>query len=135
VNFLGIGGFELIIIAGLAFFLLGPKKMIETSRNAGKLIRELKTERDKFTNMIMTEFDVEDDKPARSSDGSPATGSTAGPEETSEAPAGAVSRPRGRMQGFADDEGNSDGLDAPEDDQAEMPEDGDDPGTPAGGSA
>ncbi len=130
-NFLGIGGFELIIIAGIALFLLGPKKMIETSRNAGKLIRELKAERDKFTNMIMSEFDVEDDKPARSSDESPATGSATAPEVTSETPVGAVSRPRGRMQGLAD-EGNSD---APEDDQAETSEEGDDPVTPAGGSA
>ncbi len=130
-NFLGIGGFELIIIAGIALFLLGPKKMIETSRNAGKLIRELKAERDKFTNMIMSEFDVEDDKPARSSDGSPATGSATAPEVTSETPVGAVSRPRGRMQGLAD-EGNSD---VPKDDPAETSEEDDDPGKPAGGSA
>lgn len=132
-NFLGIGGFELIIIAGIALFLLGPKKMIETSRNAGKLIRDLKAERDKFTNMIMSEFDVEDDKPTRSSDGSPATGSTTGPEVTSETPVGAVSRPRGRMQGLAD-EGRPDATDVPEDDQAETSEEDDDPGTPVGGS-
>jgi len=128
VNFLGIGGFELIIIAGLAFFLLGPKKMIETSRSAGKLIRELKAERDKFTDMIMTEFD---DKPARPSQGSAATDSTTDPEVTPEAPVGAVSRPRGRMQGIPD-EGRSD---ASEDDATETSEEDDDPGTPAGGSA
>ena len=57
-NFFGIGGFELIVIFGLAFFLLGPKKMIETSREAGKIIRELKTERDKFTNMVMQELSL-----------------------------------------------------------------------------
>jgi Sec-independent protein translocase protein TatA len=131
VNFLGIGGFELIIIAGLALFLLGPKKMIETSRNAGKLIRELKTERDKFTNMIMSEFDDADDNPARPPQGSVATDSTPDPEATSEPPVGSVSRPQGRMQGLAD-EGHS-GV--PDDDQAEPSEEGDDPGTPAGGSA
>lgn len=130
-NFLGIGGFELVIIAGLALFLLGPKKMIETSRNAGKLIRELKMERDKFTNMIMTEFDDADDKPARPFDGSAARGSTADPEETSEASVGAVRRPRGRMQGLAD-EGRPDVL---EDDQMATSEESDDPDTPAGGSA
>jgi Sec-independent protein translocase protein TatA len=131
VNFLGIGGFELVIIAGLALFLLGPKKMIETSRNAGKLIRELKTERDKFTNMIMTEFDDADDKPARPFDGSAARGSTADPEETSEASVGAVRRPRGRMRSLAD-EGRPDVL---EDDQMATPEESDNPDTPAGGSA
>ena len=130
-NFLGIGGFELIIIAGLAFFLLGPKKMIETSRSAGKLIRELKAERDKFTDMIMTEFDDADDKPARPSQGSAATDSTTDPKVTPEAPVGAVSRPRGRMQGIPD-EGRSD---ASEDDATETSEEGDDPGTAAGGSA
>ena len=130
-NFLGIGGFELVIIAGLALFLLGPKKMIETSRNAGKLIRELKTERDKFTNMIMTEFDDADDKPARPFDGSVARGSTADPEETSEASVGAVRRPRGRMRSLAD-EGRPDVL---EDDQMATPEESDNPDTPAGGSA
>jgi Sec-independent protein translocase protein TatA len=126
VNFFGIGGFELIIIAGLAFFLLGPKKMIETSRSAGKLIRELKAERDKFTNMIMSEFDDADDKPSGAKQSSAATG----PEVTPEAPVDAVSRPRGRMQGLAD-EGSSD---VPEDDTAETSED-DDPDTAAGGSA
>ena len=125
-NFFGIGGFELIIIAGLAFFLLGPKKMIETSRSAGKLIRELKAERDKFTNMIMSEFDDADDKPSGANQRSAATGSGI----TSEAPLDAVSRPRGRMQGVAD-EGRAD---VPEDDPAETSE-GDDSDTPAGGSA
>lgn len=132
-NFLGIGGFELIIIAGLALFLLGPKKMIETSRNAGKLIRELKTERDKFTNMVMAEFDDADDKTAGPFDGPAArgSGSTDDAEEISEASVGAVKRPRGRMQSLAD-KGRSDVL---EDDQMSTPEEGDDPDTPAGGSA
>lgn len=128
-NFFGIGGFELIIIAGLAFFLLGPKKMIETSRSAGKLIRELKTERDKFTNMIMSEFDEADDKPSGSSQGSAPTGPEVTPV-TPEAPVDAVSRPRGRMQGVTD-EGRAD---VPEDDPVETSED-DDSDTPAGGSA
>ncbi|MFP6570962.1 MAG: twin-arginine translocase TatA/TatE family subunit [Dehalococcoidia bacterium] len=132
-NFLGIGGFELVIIAGLALFLLGPKKMIETSRSAGKLIRELKTERDKFTNMVMVEFDDAGDKTARPGDGSTArgSGSTDDAEEISEASVGAVKRPRGRMQGLAD-ESRSDVL---KDAQMATPEESDDPDTLAGGSA
>jgi Sec-independent protein translocase protein TatA len=113
-NFFGIGGLELIVIFGLAFFVLGPKKMIETSRSAGKLIRELKAERDKFTKMVMTEFDTEDEKPARSPDNfgsSASSGSSGGgndapapvaPSSPDEAPAGAVSRPRGRAGNMAD---------------------------------
>ena len=128
-NFLGIGGFELVIIAVLALFLLGPKKMIQTSRDAGKLIRELKTERDKFTNMIMTEFDDADDKPARSFEGSASRGSTADPEDPSEASGGAVRRPRGRMQSLPD-EGRPDVL---EEDQMAASEESDDPDTPSGG--
>lgn len=129
-NFLGIGGFELVIIAGLAFFLLGPKKMIQTSRDAGKLIRELKTERDKFTNMIMTEFDDEDDNPARPFEGSASRGSAADPEGISEAPGSAVRRPRGRMQSLAD-EGRPDVLEA---DHMAASGERDDPDTPCGGS-
>ncbi|MDA1258908.1 MAG: twin-arginine translocase TatA/TatE family subunit [Chloroflexi bacterium] len=85
-NFLGIGGFEIIVVAGLAFFLLGPKKMIETSRTAGKMLRELKSERDKFTKMVMQEFDGDDTK----EDSDAAT------------PEGAVSRPRGPVQDAPD---------------------------------
>jgi Sec-independent protein translocase protein TatA len=132
-NFLGIGGLELIVIVGLAFFVLGPKKMIETSRSAGKLIRELKEERDKFTKMVMTEFDDEDEKPASSS-GSSGGGSDASAPVTSpspdEAPSGAVSRPRGGARNMADfgDPGgpiesdgpaSSDGTDAPD---ADLPD-------------
>ena len=121
-NFLGIGGFELVIIAALAFFLLGPKKMIETSRSAGKLLRELKNERDKFTKMVMSEFDDDDEKPAAA---------------VNDPPSGAVSRPRGRMSaqdvpsvsGDSADSGKSD------DDQAESAGDSEDPVPPAGGAA
>jgi Sec-independent protein translocase protein TatA len=108
VNFFGIGGFELIVIAGLAFFLLGPKKMIETSREAGKIFRELKVERDKFTKMVMEEYEDDDtsDTPDDSKSGRATAGaSDAGPHAT---PAGAVSRPRGRMQTVTDQDDETD---------------------------
>ncbi|MDA1258815.1 MAG: twin-arginine translocase TatA/TatE family subunit [Chloroflexi bacterium] len=101
-NFLGIGGFEIIIVAGLAFFLLGPKKMIETSRTAGKMLRELKSERDKFTSMVMQEFDP-DGHPNDTGEDSDAA--TPGPNVAGvgpiDPPEGAISGPRGPMQDAA----------------------------------
>ena len=127
-NFFGIGGFELIVIVGIAFFVLGPKKMIETSRSAGKLIRELKTERDKFTNLVMSEF--EDKKPdaAAKCEG----GGGAQHAASNDVPAGAVSRPRGRVSAPPQDV--ADAVDAEPD--APGPAAGDDnPVPPTGGSA
>ena len=100
-NFFGICGFELIVIFGLAFFLLGPKKMIETSREAGKIIRDLKTERDKFTNMVMQEYE-DDDEPDTST-----PGKTTDPSPNI-APVGTVSRPRGRVQPVSTPSGETD---------------------------
>ena len=111
-NFFGVGGFEIIVVAGLAFLLLGPKKMIETSRSAGKILRDLRNERDKLTKMVMQEFDVDADE---SSAAIPAaTGAT------EDEPDGAVSRPRGPLQGK---------MDSAADDAS------DGPNPPAGGSA
>ena len=91
-NFFGIGGLEIIVIAGLAFFLLGPKKMIETSRSAGKLLRELRTERDKFTRMVMQEFDDDEKEPSaassRPADGGSAASSAATEVGPGDAPEG-----------------------------------------------
>lgn len=129
-NFFGIGGLEIIVIAGLAFFLLGPKKMIETSRSAGKLLRELRVERDKFTDMVMREFDDDDTGsgtagPEPAEDGEAVSqGST--PVGQADQPEGTVSRPRGRMQGMTGDGSTTnDG----------QPDDAEDPLPPAGGSA
>lgn len=110
-NFFGIGGFELIVIAGLAFFLLGPKRMIEASRDAGKIIRELKAERDKFTKMVMQEYEDIDESIKTESDSTTTGASDAGPDV---APVGAVSRPRGRVQSDAVDEGADAGDEASE---------------------
>lgn len=130
VNFFGIGGLEVIVIAGLAFFLLGPKKMIETSRSAGKLLRELRVERDKFTDMVMREFDDDDtgsggagSKPA--GDGGDVSQASA-PVGQADQPEGTVSRPRGRMQGMTGDGASADDG---------RPDDAEDPAPPAGGSA
>ena len=108
-NFLGMGGFELVVIAGLAFFLLGPKKMIEVSRNAGKIIRDLKNERDKLTRMVMQEFDLEAEKPGAATSAS-----------TNEAvPDGAISRTREQV---TDAGGGTDAENSASPDSADGPD-------------
>ncbi len=61
-NFLGIGGFEILVIAAVAFLVLGPRKMADTSKAFGKTLRELRRQRDELTAMVMQ--DPEDEPPA-----------------------------------------------------------------------
>lgn len=116
-NFMGMGSVELIVIAGLAFFLLGPKKMIEVSRNAGKIIRDLKNERDKLTRMVMQEFDI-NEKASGATGSTDKGGATAGGAGPADPPEGAVSRTRERVGDTADDgdarsDASSDSVDGP----------------------
>ena len=64
-NFMGIGPMEIMVVAILAFFLLGPKKMAEAGKTFGKVLRELREQRDEFTSLIMERADISDpdDKP------------------------------------------------------------------------
>ena len=59
-NFLGVGPMELVIVATLAYFLLGPKKMGEAGKTIGKILREFREQRDEFTSMLMESVDIED---------------------------------------------------------------------------
>ena len=65
-NFLGVGTMELIVVLGLALLILGPKRMIEASRNVGKVMRDLRRQRDEFTGLVMSQFEdeTEPDQPA-----------------------------------------------------------------------
>ena len=63
-NFLGIGPTELLVIGGLAYFLLGPKRMGEAGKTLGKALRELRRQRDELTAMLM--HDSEEDVHTRS---------------------------------------------------------------------
>ena len=51
------------MIGGLAYFLLGPKKMGEAGRTLGKTLRELRRQRDELTAMLMQ--DPEREEPSR----------------------------------------------------------------------
>lgn len=41
-DFLGIGPVELLVVALIAFLFLGPAKMMEAARSAGKLARDIR---------------------------------------------------------------------------------------------
>ena len=41
-NFLGMGGMEILVVILIAFVLVGPERMIDMGKKAGKLIRELR---------------------------------------------------------------------------------------------
>mgnify|MGYP001480995591 CR=1 FL=1 len=66
-NIMGIGPMEIMVVAILAFFLLGPKKMAEAGKTFGKVLRELREQRDEFTSMLMESTDISDppDKPQK----------------------------------------------------------------------
>jgi Sec-independent protein translocase protein TatA len=66
-NIMGIGPMEIMVVAILAFFLLGPKKMAEAGKTFGKVLRELREQRDEFTSLIMESTDISDpdDKPKK----------------------------------------------------------------------
>ncbi len=58
-NFLGIGGLEVIVIALLGFLLLGPKRLTEGARATAKALGELRRQRDELTEMVKEAVDVE----------------------------------------------------------------------------
>ena len=59
-NFLGIGGLELLLIAIVGFVVLGPKRLSEGARTAAKVLRELRRQRDELTDMVREAVDLED---------------------------------------------------------------------------
>jgi hypothetical protein len=54
-NFLGIGGFEILVIALVAFLVLGPKKMAEAGKTAAKILSQLRKQRDELTAALLDE--------------------------------------------------------------------------------
>jgi Sec-independent protein translocase protein TatA len=50
---------EFLVVAALAFFLLGPKKMAEAGRTFGKVMKEFRAQRDELTSMIMDSADID----------------------------------------------------------------------------
>ena len=79
-NFMGIGPMEIMVVAILAFFLLGPRKMAEAGKTFGKVLRELREQRDEFTSLIMESTDISDPDDKSKNRRIPTPGDTAAPE-------------------------------------------------------
>lgn len=63
----GIGGWEFILIAGLALILFGPDKLPELARTAGRFMRDFKRYQDLMTSTLRAEMyasDTEKEKDA-----------------------------------------------------------------------
>ncbi|MBM3934984.1 MAG: twin-arginine translocase TatA/TatE family subunit [SAR202 cluster bacterium] len=68
-NFFGMGTTEILIVALIAFVLLGPKKMIDAARMAGKASRELRKTLDDLPSL---DFDIDDEPKKAKDDAQPA---------------------------------------------------------------
>ena len=67
--FFGIGGFELLLIAAIALFVLGPKRMLEGIREGRRIYSELKRQRDALQSLITEAIDLEELKRQVDTDG------------------------------------------------------------------
>ena len=54
-NFFGIGGIELIVIALVAFLVLGPRRMAEAGKTIARFMAELRKQRDELTSALLDE--------------------------------------------------------------------------------
>ena len=68
-NFLGIGGLEFLLLAAVALFVLGPKRMLEGIREARKVYSNLRRQRAELQSMITEAIDLEDIKQQIDSEG------------------------------------------------------------------
>jgi len=73
---MGIGPLELLLILVIALVVVGPKKLPEMGRQAGKMLRDLRRMQDEVKDTIRFDLDDDDDEPpttrTRSSDRSSA---------------------------------------------------------------
>lgn len=58
-NFLGIGGLELIVIFIIGLLVVGPVRLVEGVRTARKYMTELRRQREELTQMVEEAVDVE----------------------------------------------------------------------------
>jgi TatA/E family protein of Tat protein translocase len=62
-DFLGIGPTEFLVIALVAFIVLGPARMAEVARNLGKVMREVRRATSELPSLLA--LDEEPPKPSR----------------------------------------------------------------------
>ena len=58
-NFLGIGGLELIVVFIIGLLVVGPVRLVEGVRTARKYMTELRRQREELTQMVEEAVDVE----------------------------------------------------------------------------
>ena len=58
-NFLGIGGLELIIVFLVALLVVGPVRLVEGAKTARKYMTELRRQREELTQMVEEAVDME----------------------------------------------------------------------------
>ena len=68
-NFLGIGGLELVVVMLIALFVVGPVRLVEGARTARKYMTEIRRQREELTQMIEEAADIEGVKEALDQDG------------------------------------------------------------------
>ncbi len=61
-NFFGIGGLELALVALAAFLLLGPKGIADGAKTIAKIARELRAQRDELAGIVQRAADEEADE-------------------------------------------------------------------------
>lgn len=68
-NFLGIGGLELVVVMLIALFVVGPVRLVQGARTARKYMTEIRRQREELTQMIEEAADIEGVKEALDQDG------------------------------------------------------------------
>ncbi len=58
-NFLGVGGLELIVIFIIGLLVVGPVRLVEGVRTARKYMTELRRQREELTQMVEEAVDIE----------------------------------------------------------------------------
>lgn len=68
-NFLGIGGLELIVVFLIALLVVGPVRLVQGVRTARKYMTELRRQREELTQMVEEAVDVEGIRESLDQDG------------------------------------------------------------------
>jgi len=58
----GIGGFEVLLIAAIALFVLGPKRLLDGIRQGRRVYTDLKRQRDALQSLVTEAIDLEEIK-------------------------------------------------------------------------
>ena len=68
-NFLGIGGIELVVVFLVALLVVGPVRLVQGAKTARKYMTELRRQREELTQMVEEAVDMEDIRERLDQDG------------------------------------------------------------------